>query len=83
VKASEAKEITAQATKYHAFNGMRKILKIIKKSAKAGEHMAEICAALVDADDPQEIVVELKALGYDADFKYDNRDGNYYSVSWE
>lgn len=56
-------------------------LKIIKNHAKDGEIEANIASDLIDGK-PDAVIKELKSLGFKAEYVSDQRDGDYYQVSW-
>ena len=77
MKASEARGLAEKGGR----RGLPKILSCIKAAAREGDTGENIAADLVQGD-PDSIVAELKRLGYKARYVLDQRDGDYYDVSW-
>jgi hypothetical protein len=58
-----------------------KLLKLIQSSAKDGGLSTTIASDLAEGD-RHAIVAALKAKGFQATYVIDQRDGDYYQISW-
>jgi hypothetical protein len=59
-------------------------LDIIETAAKTGKSECTISLRLIGdtEQDPDQVVKALKALGFKAQWNSDQRDGEYYTISW-
>lgn len=77
MKASEARKLTAE----NAVKGIQTVYNYIQGAVNDGDSETIIAAGLIGGK-PLAILKQLRADGYSVEYKSDQRDGDYYKISW-